>query len=108
MLRAARSRNHTERRLELTENRRLSRGKAHIAGQNKLAADAAYATLDLSDGDEPACAQMTKHEGDGWLAGQPCRCLAVLLDPGHVDVGNEIVGVGALENDHPYSVVGLG
>jgi Response regulator receiver domain len=31
-----------------------------------------------------------------------------LFDPGHVDVGNEIVGVAALEHEHLDGVVGLG
>jgi hypothetical protein len=37
-------------RLELTEDRRLSRGKAHVARRRELAANAAYAALDLRDG----------------------------------------------------------
>jgi hypothetical protein len=71
----------TERRLYLTENRSLSRGKAHVARQHELAAGAAYATLDLRDGDEAACAQMAKQEGDRRFAGQLRRRLAVLFDP---------------------------
>ena len=98
----------TEGRLELTENRRLPRGKAHVARQHELAAGAAHATLDLRDGDEAACAQMAKQEGDRRFAGQLRRLLPVLFDPGHVDVGNEIVGVGALEHEHLDGVVGLG
>ena len=108
MLGAAPAGDHAERRLELTEDRRLARGKAHVARQHELAAGAAYATLDLRDGDEAACAQMAKQQGDRRLAGQLRRLRPVLLDPGHVDVGNEVVGVGALEHEHLDGVVGLG
>ena len=45
---------------------------------------------------------------DRRFAGQLRRLLPVLFDPGHVDVGNEIVGVGALEHEHLDGVVGLG
>jgi hypothetical protein len=38
------------RRLELTEDRRLSRGKAHVERRRELAANAAYAALALRDG----------------------------------------------------------
>jgi hypothetical protein len=98
----------TERRLELTEDRRLSRGKAHVAGQHELAAGAADATLDLRDGDEAAHAQMAKQEGDRQIAGQRRRLRPVFADPSHVDVGNEVVGVGAREHEHPGGVAGLG
>ena len=46
MLDRARAWDPAERRLELTEDRRLSCGEAHIACEHKLAADAAYAALD--------------------------------------------------------------
>jgi hypothetical protein len=52
------------RRLELTEQSRLSRGEAHVAREHKLAADASHATLDLSDRDEAACAQVMEQEAD--------------------------------------------
>jgi hypothetical protein len=41
----------TGRRLELTEDRRLSRGKAHVARRRGLAANASYAALNLRDGE---------------------------------------------------------
>lgn len=50
---------------------------------------------------------MTKQEGDRGFADQPRR-LPVLLDPGHVDVRNEVVELGALEHEHADSVVRLG
>ena len=99
---------YAERRLRLTENRRLSRGKAHVARQHEFAAGAAHAPLDLRDRDEAACAQIAKQQADRRFAGQLRRLLPVLVDPGHVDVGNEIVGVGALEHEHLDGVVGLG
>ena len=95
MLDAAAAGDQAERRLELTEDRRLSRGEAHVARQHELAAGAADAALDLRDGDEAARAQMTEQEGDRRFAGQLRRLRPVLLDPGHVDVGDEVVGVGA-------------
>src|SRR5262245_48427823 len=51
VLDAARAGGHTRRRLWLAENRRLSRGKAHVARQHELAASGAHAALDLRDGD---------------------------------------------------------
>jgi hypothetical protein len=50
MLDTARARHLAERLLQLTENRRLSRSKAHIARKHELAARTTYATLDLRDG----------------------------------------------------------
>ena len=108
MLDAAAARDHPHRRLQLAENRRLSRGKAHVARQHELAAGAANAAFDLRDGDKAACAEVAKQQANRRLAGQFCRLGPVLLDPGHVDVGNEIVGVGALEHEHLDGVVGLG
>jgi hypothetical protein len=65
-----------------------------------MRAAAASATLDLRDGDEAACAQMAKQEGDRRFAGQLRRRLPILLDPSHVDVGNEIIEIGALGYEH--------
>jgi hypothetical protein len=108
VLDAARAGGHTRRRLWLAENRRLSCGKAHVARQHELAAGGAHATLDLRDGDKAACAEMAKHQANRRLAGQFCRLCPVLLDLGHVDMGNKIVGVGALEHERPDGVIGLG
>jgi hypothetical protein len=76
--------------------------------QHELAASAAYATLDLGDRDEAACAQMAKQEGDRRFAGQFRRLRPVLVDPGHVDVGDEVVGIGTLEHEHLEGVASLG
>jgi hypothetical protein len=51
---ATRAGDLTECRLRLTENRRLSRGKAHVARQHEFAAGGPYAPLDLCDGNEAA------------------------------------------------------
>ena len=51
---------------------------------------------------------MAKQERDRRFAVKLRRLLPVLFDLGHVDVGNEIVGVGALEHEHLEGVVGLG
>jgi hypothetical protein len=92
---------------ELSENRRLSGGKAHVARKYELAVGGTYATFDLRDGDQTAYAQVAKQEGDRGFSGP--RCLRpVFLDPGHVDMGNEIVGVSALENEHLESLVDFG
>ena len=108
MLDGAAAREQTERRLELAEDRRLARGEAHVARQHELAARGADATLDLRDRDEPARAQMAKQKGNRRFAGQ-LRCLRpVLPDPGQVDVGDEVVRIGALEHEHLDGVVGLG
>jgi len=64
VLGGARAGEKTEGRLELTEDRRLARGKARVARQNELDAGGAYATLDLSDGDEAAGAQTPKQAGE--------------------------------------------
>ena len=98
----------TERRLHLTEDRRLARAKAHVAGQHELAAGAAYATLDLRDGDQAAGAQMAKQEGDRRFAGQFRRLLPVLFNARHVDMGNEVVRVRTLEHEHANGIVALG
>jgi hypothetical protein len=50
---------------------------------------------------------MAKQEGDRRIAGQLRRPRPVFIDPGHVDVGNEVVGVGALEHEHLDGVAGL-
>jgi len=60
---------------------------------------AAYASLDLCDADEAACAQVSKQQAVLRFADQPRRLLPQLLDPGHVDVRNEIVAVGAREHE---------
>src|SRR5262249_30756046 len=99
--------NHTKCRLKLTEDRFLSRGKAHVARQYELIAAGTYATLDLCDGHEPACTQITKQQGERRFAGQLRRLRSVLVDFGHVDVGNEIVGVGALEHEHLDGLIRL-
>ena len=69
MLRGASTGELTERRLELTKDRRLARGEAHVARQHELAARSTDATLDLRDRDEPARAQIAKQETDRRLAG---------------------------------------
>src|SRR5215813_1483272 len=49
MLRSAGPRNNTERRLELTKDRRLSGSEAHVAGQDEFATHAADTAFDLRD-----------------------------------------------------------
>ena len=51
---------------------------------------------------------MAKQEGDRPFAGQLRRLRSVLIDPGQVDVWDEVVGIGALEHEHLDLVVGLG
>ncbi len=63
MLEGAATGKHTEGRLRLTENCRLPCSKAHVT-RHELAAGGAYATFDLSNGDQAACAQMPKQECD--------------------------------------------
>src|SRR5262249_45724551 len=108
VLDAPRAGAHTCRRLRLAENRRLSRSKAHVAGQHELAAACANAALDLRDGDQAACAEIAKHQANRCLSGQLCRLCPVLLDLGHVDMGYKIVGIGALKHEHLDSGVSLG
>jgi hypothetical protein len=98
----------TECRLELTENRRLASREAHVTRQNELTAGGANPTLDLRDADEPAGAQITKQKPDRCLAGQLRRLRPVPGDSIQVDMGDEIVGVGTLEDKHPDSVISLG
>ena len=82
MLGSATARDLTEGAFDLTENRRLARGKAHVAREDELAAGAAYATLDLRDSDETARAQVTKQKGDRSFAGQLRGLFPVLFDSG--------------------------
>src|SRR6185369_12137643 len=108
MLSRARSGNHTEGRLELTEDRRLARGKAHIAGEYELTAYAANATFNLRDGDEAAGAHVPKDLADRGIPVE-LRCrLSVLLDPSNINVGNEVIRISALEYEHLDRLVGLG
>src|SRR4029450_10295744 len=108
VLSGARSGDHTKGRLELTEDRRLACGKAHIAGEYELAAYAANATFDLRDGNEAAGAHVPKDLADRGISVE-LRCrLAVLLNPSNVNVGNEVVRIRALEHDHLDRIVGLG
>ena len=51
---------------------------------------------------------MAKQEGDRGFAGQFRRLRPVLVDPGHVDVGDEVVGIGTLEHENLEGVVSLG
>src|SRR5262249_11504872 len=55
---------HTRPCLRLPENRRLARGKAHVARQHELAAGAARAPLNLRDADEAARAETAKKKAD--------------------------------------------
>ena len=50
---------------------------------------------------------MTEEKRDRRFTRQLCGLLAVLRDTGDIDVGNEIIGVGALEYEHLDGVVGL-
>src|SRR5262245_41239460 len=95
MLGGAGAGDHSEGRLELTKKRRLLCGEAHIARQDELAARPPDPPRDLGDADEAARAQVTEQETERRLAGQLNRGLAVLPDPGDVDVGDEIVGSGS-------------
>src|SRR6185295_12782203 len=108
MLGGTRAGDHTESGLELTKDRRLTRGKAHVARQYELAANATYATCDLCNADEPTGAQMTKQLADRRFAGEPRCRLPVLFDSGHIDVGYEIVGISAPEHEYLYGVIGFG
>ena len=94
-------------RLRLSEIARLSRGEAHVACQHELAAGAAHATLDLCDRDKAALAQAAKHDRDRRLPSQPRRIFAVLFDPRHIDMGDEIIGIGAPEYQPLDSIGGL-
>jgi len=76
VLDAAGSGVHTRRRIRMPENRRLERGKAHVARRHELDARAARATLDLCDAHEPARTQVSKEKADGRFARQPCCLLA--------------------------------
>jgi hypothetical protein len=107
MLGRSPTRDQTERGLQLTEDRRLSRREAHVGCQHELAADSPYATLDLCDGHEPAVAQVVEQKGKRRLACQLRRLGSVVVYPCQVDVGDEVVGVGALEHEHLDGVVGL-
>src|SRR5690349_13598525 len=108
MLGRACSRNHTEGRLELTKDRRLACRKAHVAGEYEFAADSANPTFDLGDGHEAARAYVPKNLTNGGISVELRCCLTILLDPGNVNVRNEIVRVSALEHDDMIRIVSLG
>ena len=107
MLNAACAGTHAEPRFRLTENRGLSRSEAHVASEHEFAAGGADASLDLRDRNETARAEMAKQEADRRFASELHRFLPVLVDLGHVDVRNEIVGIGAREDDYAGGFVRL-
>jgi hypothetical protein len=76
------------------------------ASANSLGA--ACASFDPGDADEGARAEIPEHEGDRGLACQFRRLCSILGDLRHVDVGDEVVGVGAAEHEHPDIAVRLG
>jgi hypothetical protein len=107
VLDAARAGDQAEPQLRLTEHRRLSRGKPHVARQHELTAGATDAPFDLRDRDEPTRTQVAKQEAERGFANQPRCLLPVLADPRYVDVGNEVIGVGAPEHKHQNGLIGL-
>src|SRR5262249_26014119 len=68
VLDAARAGDQAEAFFRLTEDRRLPRGKAHVARQDELVAGAAHAPRDPRDGDEATGAQVAKQHADRRLA----------------------------------------
>ena len=50
-----------------------------------------------------ALAQMSKQQAQGRIAGQPGRLHSALVNPRHVEVRNEVVGVGAREDEHGWA-----
>ena len=98
MLDAARAFDGAQRWLHMPEDRRLLRGKAHVAGEQELAAGPSDTARDLGDGDQPALAQTPEQKAERRLPGQLGGGLPVLGDAVHVDVGDEVVRVGAAEH----------
>src|SRR5580700_6034123 len=97
----------TERRFHMPEDRAAARGETHVAGQREFTACTPGAALDLGDGDEPAGAQIAEEKPQGRFAGELRGAVPVFGDPVQVDVGDEVIGVSALEHDHADVVVGL-
>src|SRR5450755_4351772 len=94
--------------LRLTKNCRLARSEAHVTRQHKLAAHTAHATFDLRNRDQAACTQIAKYRRKRRFAGELCCQPAILRNPSYVDMGDEIVGVGTLEQQYMDGVIGLG
>src|ERR1041385_425143 len=92
---------------DLTEDGSLTCRKSHVAGQRKLASGTTRATLDLGDAHKVTCAEVTKERRDGRFASQFCRLRAVLADARDIDVGDEVVGIAASENEHANCLVEL-
>ena len=97
----------TERRFHMPEDRAAARGEAHVAGQREFAPCAPGAALDLGDGDEPVGAQIAEEKPQGRFARELRGAVPVFGDTSQVDVGDEVVGVSALEHDHADGAVGL-
>src|SRR5215468_4952666 len=87
-----------------TADSRAAKRMSH-ASTNSLPAP--RAPLNLRDTDEPARAQTAEKKADRRFTDELRRLLPVLFDPGHVDMGDEIVGVGTLEDEYLDGVVGL-
>jgi hypothetical protein len=93
VLNRARAGDEAEPLLRLSEDRGLPCSEAHVARQCEFAASAAYAPFDLRNRDESACAQIAEQHGDRGLARQLRRLLPILVDPRHVHMRNEIIGL---------------
>lgn len=73
---------------------------AEVVGEHELPTGTAYPPLDLRDGDQAAGAQVVEQECNGRLADQSRGLSPVFLDPGQVDVRDEVIGVLAREHEH--------
>src|SRR5262245_16507840 len=100
MLDAAGTRARAERGFRLCEDRGLACRETHVACEYELAARAAHATRDLRDRHETAGAQISKQQADRCFASQFRRLFAVFPDPVDIDVRDEVIGVGALEDEY--------
>ena len=82
--------------------------KAHIEGRGEFTASATHTSLDLGHGDLVHVLKGFAHFVKG-IAGRSLRCLVEgeAKDRFHVEVGEEEVGIGALENEYANLIIGL-
>src|SRR5215470_11856958 len=62
----------------------------------------------LRDANELARAETAKKKADRRFTDELGRLPPVLFDPGHVDMGDEIVGIATPEHEYLGGVIGLG
>src|SRR5262245_18845506 len=100
MLSATRARYDSERGLELTEDRRTSRSKAHVTREDELTPNSTNSTFYLRDANQATSTQTPKHQTDRRFTTEFYSSVSILFEPSHINMRNEKVRVPTLKNNH--------